>query len=460
MRERLTDPVFLTRLFVVGGLVLRLWHYALDHVIWYDEAVLLDNVLGKSFGELLGPTRNEVAAPPLYLWMLKAIHLLFGDVSYLWRLPSLLAGCGMLVLTVPLARAVLTPHGAAFAVGLVAVSDDHVRLCNTVKPYTLDALLATALLYGLVRTADWPTARRLAALAVLAPFVLCLSYPMAFVAGAVLLALWPANRREAAAWLLAALAIAVTFALLYFGPIRAQKVDKLENEWERYYLPLAEPSRLPGWLAWNWFGVFQYVCNPSGAALAVLAPFGWLAYWRSRHRRLAVALAATFAAVLAASAIRSYPFGQHRLMQFITPVVVLLGARGIEVLAGWRRWAGVGLAVAVVCVADGLSLWRMAVPWRSPDARSVRNVVRERRSPGEPVLSDEGNYLYFFHGELRPLSAAADVPVGRRVWAVMDHHTPEVRREYLDGRLRPLGFELVSADEFDLAGAYLYERTR
>ena len=80
-RQRLVDPVFLTRLFLFGGLFFRLWHYFANHVIWYDEAVLLANVLDTSWVELLGPLQSEVAAPPLFLWLLKLVHLIVGDID-------------------------------------------------------------------------------------------------------------------------------------------------------------------------------------------------------------------------------------------------------------------------------------------------------------------------------------------------------------------------------------------
>jgi hypothetical protein len=98
LRERFVDPAFLSRLFLFGGLFFRLWHYLQNHVIWYDEAVLLANVLDKSWVELLGPLQSEVAAPPLFLWLLKLAHLTVGDIDYVWRLVPLVAGCAGLFL--------------------------------------------------------------------------------------------------------------------------------------------------------------------------------------------------------------------------------------------------------------------------------------------------------------------------------------------------------------------------
>ncbi|MBY0231843.1 MAG: hypothetical protein K2W96_21385, partial [Gemmataceae bacterium] len=53
---------------VVAGIALRVVHHLLDHTIWYDESVLLFNLLDKDYLGLLGPLDHDVAAPPLYLW--------------------------------------------------------------------------------------------------------------------------------------------------------------------------------------------------------------------------------------------------------------------------------------------------------------------------------------------------------------------------------------------------------
>ncbi len=457
LRERLVDPVFLTRMFLFGGLLFRLWHYIQNHVIWFDEAVLLANVLDKSFLDLLGPLQSEQAAPPLFLWLLKLVHLTFGDMEYVWRLVPLLAGCAGLFLCLPVFRALLTPHGAALAVGLLAVSDDHIRLSNTVKPYTLDVLGTLVLLFAFVKTTHWPTHKRLLLVAALAPLLLSFSYPMAFVLGGLMLGLLPRDRKAVLAWLLAVAVIGGIFAVLYFGPIKAQRVSHLENYWSHNYLPYREPLQVPWWMTWHTFGVCQQSCNPSGSLLTIFVPIGAWMFWRGGRRRWVVVLGAAWLAVLAASAMRSYPYGQNRLMQFFGTIVIVLGVRGVEWLATWKRSFAIGLGVALFLVADGYSLHRLVWPWSEPDARSVAKFIRSNRID-EPVLSDEGNYFYFLNGQVQPLTFAANVPVGGRVWVVMDHYTPEIRRHAMNITLAPLGFVEVRAQEFTRAGAYLFER--
>jgi hypothetical protein len=122
-----------------------------------------------------------------------------------------------------------------------------------------------------------------------------------------------------------------------------------------------------------------------------------------------------------------------------------------------------------------LSLYHLVRPWPVPQAAAVYRHVQQHRQPGDVILSDDastakvdekrGNYRYFFYGELKPLSAGADVPVGGRAWVVMDHYGPEERTAYIEARLAPLGF--VREGAFELgpasdpgaqAAAYLYVR--
>ena len=73
-------------------------------------------------------------------------------------------------------------------------------------------------------------------------------------------------------------------------------------------------------------------------------------------------------------------------------------------------------------------------------------------------MSDEGNYLYYLPGAVGRLADAGAVPVGGRAWVLMDHAANPGRQEYPDARLGPLGFAVVSKQEFREATAFLYER--
>ncbi len=448
-------PEWLTRAAVLAGLALRLWHYAADRTIWYDEAVLLANVLNRGWLQLVGPLDHAVAAPPLYLFLLKLVAVTCGDVQLCWRLTSLVAGVAGLLLTVPLCRRTLPPGCVAPCVWLVALSDNHVWHAVTVKPYAADALFTTLLLFGLVSTAHWPTGRRLLLLATVAPPVLCASYPMAFVLGGLLLALLPAawRDRRRPAWLLTAVATAGTFALLYVGPIRSQRVPGLEVEHADYFPSAVPPGWVPWWCVQHTAEVFQYCAMVGGLGLFLLAPVGVWANWRHR-RELVVALVAPFALTLAAAGLKAYPYGLIRLMLFIAPCCLLLGGLGLAALAPWwRRRVAVGLVLATA----PWSGWHVVRPYPRPDSSAVARHIRTHRQPGDVVASDEACYAYFFRGELLSLDAAK--PLTGRLWVPMDHYTPAQRRWYVT-ELKLAGGGWVVAGEWTFrdAGLLLLER--
>ena len=451
-------PDWLTPAAVVVGLALRLWHYVADRTIWYDEAVLLANVLNRDWLQLVGPLDHAVAAPPLYLFLLKLVAVTCGDVQLCWRFTSLVAGIAGLLLAVPLCRRTLPPACVAPCVWLVALSDNHIWHAVTVKPYAADALFTTLLLFGLVSTAHWPTGRRLLLLAAVAPPVLCASYPMAFVLGGLLLALLPAawRDRQLPAWLLASVATAGTFAALYLGPIRSQKVPGLVEEHRAYYPTDAAPAWVPVWCGQHTAEVFQYCTMIGGLGLFTLTPVGVRAAWLAGRRELVVALVAPFALTLLAAALHTYPYGLTRLMLFIAPCCLLLGGFGLGEVFRWSRPAGRAVAVGLVLATVPWSAGHVLKPYPRPDSSAVARHIRQHRQPGDRVASDEQCYAYFFRGELLSLDAAK--PLTGRLWVPMDHYTPDQRRWYVTGLKLAGGWAVIGEWEYRDAGVLLLEQ--
>ena len=58
---------------------LRSYHYLRGPAVWHDEAALIVNVLEKDYAGLLGPLRFHEAAPPLFLWLEKAVSNTLGE---------------------------------------------------------------------------------------------------------------------------------------------------------------------------------------------------------------------------------------------------------------------------------------------------------------------------------------------------------------------------------------------
>src|SRR5262245_60982424 len=85
--------------FVALGLMLRVFHYGRNPSVWHDEAAVIVNVLQKDFSQLLGPLRFSEAAPPLFLWLERAVQSVCGQGTFALRAMPFVASC----LTVTLA---------------------------------------------------------------------------------------------------------------------------------------------------------------------------------------------------------------------------------------------------------------------------------------------------------------------------------------------------------------------
>src|SRR5262249_52033151 len=186
-----------TRLFpwigtlVTLGLAVRAFHYLRNPSMWHDEAALVVNVLGKGFRELLGPLFLSEAAPPLFLWIERAVVLLLGVGTYALRLVPFLASCAALLLVVPLARRLLPATAVPWAVFFFACSDQLLWHTCEAKPYAVDVFVATVLAWLFSHSQEARLEGRLLLFAVFAPVAIFLAYPGCFLFGGLLVALLP-----------------------------------------------------------------------------------------------------------------------------------------------------------------------------------------------------------------------------------------------------------------------------
>ena len=176
-------------LFLIFGVGLRVFRYALGLPLWVDEGFLGVNILDRGFRGLLQPMEYIQVAPLGFLWAERAMYQLFGMSEYIMRLIPTLAGIAGLILFVVWARKTVDPLAATLAVAVFAVSDVAVRNAVELKPYGIDQLAGVVLLYLatsflLDRKTTW-----LWCLVVATPIALFFSLPSVFVAGGIAAAL-------------------------------------------------------------------------------------------------------------------------------------------------------------------------------------------------------------------------------------------------------------------------------
>jgi hypothetical protein len=448
------------------GIGLRSYHYLRNPSMWHDEAALVLNVLGKSFGELLGPLYFAEAAPPLFLWAEKAVTVLLGDSTFALRLLPFLASCASLLLTLPLARSMLSPRAVPWAVFLTASSDQLLWHASEAKPYSVDVFAASVLLWLYCRGRSKSMERLLVQYTILAPVVILLAFPGCFLYGGVLVALLPRVWRlcRAKIWLAygaLALTVIASFLLLLAGPIHAQRCEAMERCWLDCFPPYDNPARVPLWVVVSSLEILHYCTEPAGHVLGPLLPVGILCLWR-RSRSVTVLLLVPIALALLASLGRAYPYGGTRVLAYAAPAVFLLLAEGIGVSLNWLR-SHHQFAAAALCpilmLPLGLVAGHAVIPAGRADCAGASRYVQAHFRPGERITSNAWECLYYFRHAgvgfvpMTDLSSLAET----RLWLIFSGVTlPE--RQQVPQQLAPGDWRVVRQREYSRTTVFLLER--
>jgi hypothetical protein len=179
-RARLPHILLIALLLLAAAV--RIADYLARRPLWLDEAMLALNLGSRSFAGLVAPLDFDQSAPPLFLWLLKAVTLIGGLGELSLRLVPLLAGLALLWMLWRVTRALVGWDAALIAAALAAVSLPLLRYAGELKPYSTDALLSVVIIALTLRIRSAPEhAARWWQLAAAGIIGLLLSFPSGFV---------------------------------------------------------------------------------------------------------------------------------------------------------------------------------------------------------------------------------------------------------------------------------------
>ena len=172
------------------GALVRIVGFLQNPSLGGDEAMLALSIGRRSFGGLLQPLDYGQVATVPFLWAERLITLVGGVSGYTLRIITLLAGIALLWAVFCLARELLGRTVALVALALVATAFPLIRYAIEIKPYILDSLVSTALIWLTVRLLDQlEDRRRWTLLAILGAVGVLLSAPALLVGAAILMGL-------------------------------------------------------------------------------------------------------------------------------------------------------------------------------------------------------------------------------------------------------------------------------
>ncbi len=463
-------------------MALRLLNFLARPSLTLDEAAVALTIVERPVSTYLSPLVGGQIAPWGFLVLERGLFHLFGRSDLGLRLLPLAASIASCFLVRQLAERLLTGAAVPFAVGAFALSPGFVYYSGHLKQYATE--IAATLLVTLLASralAAGLTLQRAARLGAAGLALALLSQSVVLtLAGLFGAATFIALRRRDRA---ALLPLAVTLAFWGAGAafalvsnlrlMTAEGRAYVRSYWALGFMPWPPRGLEP--LRWAWghlehlFGP-GFLFFPAAPAFACLCVAGAAVLSRKRPDA-ALMLGLPVGVVLAASALKLYPWAPGRLTAFLVPALLFFVAAAVEAIRGLLAglappagWAFVALASA----APLLALRAQPPPYGPEPVRPALERLRERRRPGDPV--------YVFYGAApafrfyAPLFGLAELPPGEvvfgacgrdeprkvlreldafrgspRVWILVTHALPAFReREVVLGYLRTIGTERES----------------
>jgi hypothetical protein len=396
-------PPLAVAVFAFGALT-RIVGFLQNASLSGDEAMLGLNIGRRGFLRLLQPLDYGQVATIPFLWAERLLVLLGGVSGYSLRVVPLLAGIGLLWVLYRLAAEVTGRVEALVALALVGTAFPLIRYSVEVKPYIVDAFVATVLVWTGCRVAeDLGNRRNWLRLALGGVAAVLVSTPALLVSGAVAGGLAVTALRARRTRALVGLGAILTCWLAIFGVTYATwyapnaRAPYMRDFWSQAILRLGTPHLISR----SWLGLEETGCTLTcwrglvdvTPLLILLTCIGVAGIWRRRGPDYAILVAGPLAAAFGASAVGQYPIAA-RLVLFAAPLLAIMVATGLVGLAEraesmWprirSRWLVMAFLYPSVMVAAVLTF----VPppdWgiRGLEVRPLADDFRVR-SRGEPI---------------------------------------------------------------------------
>lgn len=391
--------------------MLRLLQYAADRSLWLDEALIASSILSRDLAALADPLDYGQTAPYGFLALVRGVVSVLGTSEHALRLVPLLAGLGALGLFPATARRYVSAPARTVALALFALAPFLVYYSSELKQYSMDVLVAVAVLWMAAGLRDGTL--RPAAAAAIGAAAVWLAQPAIFMlAGAGLALAGTAVLRRDAPQLRVLVPLGGVWLASFAGAYAVARRSLADPEYMASFWRAGFPPRLPWsgsdwlWLPERLFRIFREPLGVMGdgplpllgtlqgvaGVVALAAGAAWMA--RKRSLRLAL-LMLPLLLVLAAAGARLYPFAANyqssgRVLMFLIPSLVLVIGEGTARLGRLRPGGGFAAAgVVVLLLLPSLAYAAAGVPHVRAEVKPLLEYAAEERQPGDPL------YVYY-----------------------------------------------------------------
>ena len=383
------------------GIAIRLAAYFYNRALWFDEALLANNIITLSFTDLAGVLPNNQAAPIGFLFLQKLLISFLGSSEYILRLAPLLTAILSIILFYRLSQKVVSSKFALVALAFFVFSQPHMYYSTEVKQYVFDVLTTILVLLSTVKLTENFSRNRIAQHTFLGVVLVWFSQPVIFVLGAsfATLSFRFYRRGEMDNWkklFPVVLLWGISFSLYFFCFLAPSIANSnLQDYHTAYFMPLnIGVKETWQWYANAWFSLFR---NPVGVLFKYLAGsitmIGIICTFKKKTDWLFLFLVPVFLAFVA-SALHKYST-IPRLMLFALPALLLTMVISLEWLYNylkskhkWGHYLG-GLIIVSILLQPILdTIHEIARPEKVEEIKPILNYIATHKKV-EDIL-----YLY------------------------------------------------------------------
>lgn len=352
---------------IAVSLIWRFVRYGLCFPMWGDEAFIAVNFITRSFGELIGPLDHPQIVPVGFMWMQWLVSRVVGTGELALRLLPIIAGAASVLVFWRMAPKMIGRRQAMAAVAIFAASYYPVRHSVEVKSYSLDLLIALALIWQAWVLCGAPrSVVRGIVFFVFGAAAVWFSYPAVFIIGGAMFVLGYRLYEERvpagwyAGWVVGGAVMAGSFLAMWKlvavgQEVHHEGIHELRG-WASAFPPM---DSITGFISWFFRAhtgnmlAYPIGGNHGGStATFCLIIFGVIALWRTGQRLVLVLLLSPLPLMFLAAALKKYPYGDSaRVEQHIAPAACLLAGAGLVAFLnhGWKK-RGVVTGMQIVCV--------------------------------------------------------------------------------------------------------------
>ncbi len=385
---------------------LRVYHLG-DRSLWWDEAVTA-NISRGTFTQVLEKTQQRCSAPVVHPYILYLVEKV-GKGPAAARAPSVLASILAVLMMLAMVRVKVSHNAALISAGILAVSASQIRYAQEVREYSLAVLLATILIFCLLRyeasgSRNGHPALLYAAL-FLAPLI---QYGLVFLAFGILstICLRLVLTRDTC-FRLSHLVIASAFlaagGLLSFALTLRYQFQPGGTPWylaANYFDP--ERMSLLHFLSTNSKGLLSFFIPGQVVALCFVVGAVIFCIMQVRTRRYETITLLLFTSILitiGASVARVYPYGGVRQCLFLAPVLAVFAGTVFADLSLWLRGSLQPLAAVGFLALVFLSGYRgMLRQWPYGEYEDTLSILKELAKSSAP-----NDQIWVNHDAVEPI---------------------------------------------------------